>query len=346
MAGRWERSRAYDRDLLQAACEGDRLAFGQLYRRYLSDVRDFCARRIADPIRAEDLAQDTFVRAFERIEEFRPDASFWPWISTIARNLCIDELRQRRRTAEEATAQPPEPAHLEFGEDATSDNAIAWQTNAVIRKRLTVAMEHLSERERDLIWQSIVQERSWESIARSNNTSIHAVRNAAWRARSVLRAVIGDSLRELRSWIAFPIAAAMASWRSLKRRFGPRSESFFAAVGNSMLERGAAVVMGLAVFAVPLLLMFGNHVSPKTLAAQPTPRGGLTRVAAPATSESPGRGLRVVVSHAHPFGSRVGTSVSLGRSTREHRSTVWTDNPRHSCLSPPPSGSSASGLSF
>ena len=196
-----------DSALLAAAHSGDAEAFGDLYRRYLGDVRAFCARRVGDPIRAEDLAQDTFVKAFVQIGTFRTGAAFWPWLSTIARNLCIDENRRRRRIAEEATEELPESAETAVvSPDPTPEAAIDRDTRNRIRAAIASAMAHLSPRERRLIIRSAVNREAWSEIALAEHSSLDAVRNAAWRARAVLRSLLVDPLRDLRAWIGASIA--------------------------------------------------------------------------------------------------------------------------------------------
>lgn len=192
---------------LAAARSGDADAFGELYRRYLGDVRAFCARRVGDPIRAEDLAQDTFVKAFEQIGNFRPGAAFWPWLSTIARNLCIDESRRHRRIVEEATEDLPESTETAVvPPDPTPETAIDRDTRQRITAAVASAMAHLSPRERRLIIRSAVNGEAWSEIALAERTSLDAVRNAAWRARAVLRGLLVDPMRDLKTWIAAWIA--------------------------------------------------------------------------------------------------------------------------------------------
>src|SRR5688572_28990602 len=85
-----------DSVLISRSADGDQSAFGELYCRYRRPVRDLCRRLVNDPTRVDDLAQETFLRALSHIDQFRPGDRLWPWLSTIARNVCIDELRARR----------------------------------------------------------------------------------------------------------------------------------------------------------------------------------------------------------------------------------------------------------
>src|ERR1700741_2176267 len=97
--------------LARRAQAGDVLAFDELVLRFHRPVLRFCWRllRSAD---AEDLAQDTFVRAFVHFERFDPERPVLPWLIAIARRLCLDLLRRREGMASVETLPvtgPSEP---------------------------------------------------------------------------------------------------------------------------------------------------------------------------------------------------------------------------------------------
>ena len=83
-------------DVAQAA-SGDRLAFERLYRQHVSRVFSLCARMVSDRTRAEELTQDVFVRAWEKLYLFRGESSFRTWLFTIERRLLVDRRRSEKR---------------------------------------------------------------------------------------------------------------------------------------------------------------------------------------------------------------------------------------------------------
>lgn len=95
--------------LLLEAGEGDRSALHGLVRRTQADVWRFCAH-LVDHDAADDLAQETYVRALGAVHRFRADASARTWLLAIARRTCADEIRrrQRRRPRERLTGRPPQ----------------------------------------------------------------------------------------------------------------------------------------------------------------------------------------------------------------------------------------------
>jgi RNA polymerase sigma-70 factor, ECF subfamily len=85
-------------DLARRARRGDAAAFDQLVLRFRRPVLRFCWRLLRSS-EAEDLAQDTFVRAFVHFERFDPERPVLPWLIAIARRLCLDVLRRRKVSA-------------------------------------------------------------------------------------------------------------------------------------------------------------------------------------------------------------------------------------------------------
>jgi len=85
-----------DAAVVTAARSGDREAFGELVKRYQSYIHSFLLIRLRDPHDAEDLAQDTFVTAFQNLEEFDSKLPFGPWLRGIAFNLLRNFLRKKR----------------------------------------------------------------------------------------------------------------------------------------------------------------------------------------------------------------------------------------------------------
>ena len=79
------------------AQEGDVAAFERLYRNNLGRVYGLCLRMVADPSRAEELAQETFIRAWQKLGTFRGDSKFSSWLHRLAVIVVLSRQRSRRR---------------------------------------------------------------------------------------------------------------------------------------------------------------------------------------------------------------------------------------------------------
>jgi RNA polymerase sigma-70 factor (ECF subfamily) len=83
---------------IAAARRGDRNAFGRLVQAYQVPVYNLAYRMLGNPSEAEDAAQETFLRAYARLNTYQPEMKFSNWILSIASHHCIDRLRRRRFT--------------------------------------------------------------------------------------------------------------------------------------------------------------------------------------------------------------------------------------------------------
>ncbi len=103
----------HDVELCAHAATGERRAFGELVRRHGSAVRGLLRRMGAQGAEADDVAQDAFLTAFERIAEFRGDGTFAGWVKRIAARLYLRRLQKERRlgalTAEPAFEDAEDP---------------------------------------------------------------------------------------------------------------------------------------------------------------------------------------------------------------------------------------------
>lgn len=84
-----------DRDLITAYVNGDEHALAELIDRHTKSVYNFVYRLTDDPTRAEDITQETFIKAWKHLKTFRLEENFRTWIFTIARNTTIDHLRKK-----------------------------------------------------------------------------------------------------------------------------------------------------------------------------------------------------------------------------------------------------------
>ncbi|WP_158912854.1 RNA polymerase sigma factor [Caulobacter sp. S45] len=124
-----------DVELAALASAGGRQAFGELVRRHGSAVRALLRRMGADPATADDVAQDAFLAAYERIGELRGHGAFAGWIKRIAARLYIKRWRRRGR--------------LEALDDAEApDLGVGGEGSAAFRLDLDDALQALSEAER------------------------------------------------------------------------------------------------------------------------------------------------------------------------------------------------------
>ena len=87
---------ADDSDLVGRAREGDQVAFAQLFEHYHAPILNYLHRMVGDRAMAEDLTQDTFIKAYNALPSTRPDLAFKPWLYRIATNTAISQLRRRK----------------------------------------------------------------------------------------------------------------------------------------------------------------------------------------------------------------------------------------------------------
>jgi RNA polymerase sigma-70 factor (ECF subfamily) len=95
------------------AAKGDRKAFERLYRLHVNRVFTLCTRMCGSRVRGEELTQDVFVRAWEKLPQFRGDAQFSTWIHRVAVNIVLtdrkNEARNRKRMVEEEPEREDTP---------------------------------------------------------------------------------------------------------------------------------------------------------------------------------------------------------------------------------------------
>ncbi len=97
-------------ELIRLAQGGDLAAFEELFRTHQGRVYAVCLRMVADPARAEDLTQDAFVRAWQKLDKFAAKSAFSTWLHRLAVNVVLGDMRSRKRWEEKTTElEPAEP---------------------------------------------------------------------------------------------------------------------------------------------------------------------------------------------------------------------------------------------
>ncbi len=159
--------------------------FDQLYRRYFSRVCYCCRQFTTNPDEAEDLAQEIFIRLIDRLDTFRETARFSTWITSVARNFCIDQLR--RQKAFPVVMMSQQPNLPEPGDWPESDDDPLYDL-----QRLDTALCHLSPGEIQLLVTRYWQHTSISDMARQQKLTDSAVKMRLFRARERLRLAYTD----------------------------------------------------------------------------------------------------------------------------------------------------------
>ena len=111
-----------DSELILQAREGNLSAYSELVKRYQGSVRACLSVRLQNKHEAEDLAQEAFIIAFRKMDEFREEGAFGPWIRTIAFNLMRNYWRKHKATLVGGAAELDILVNEEIGLTYSSDN--------------------------------------------------------------------------------------------------------------------------------------------------------------------------------------------------------------------------------
>ncbi len=165
----------------------DRLdVFNVLARRYEGRVRTIC-RGIVGMDDADDMVQETFIKAWKGLGTYRQRNEFAAWLSTIARNTCRDYLRKRKRRPSISLDALTEEHGDQFapvsGERSPDDHVL----NLELKDEVTAALNSLSEEQRRAVVYHYFDGLKYPEIAKEMRTSIGTVKSRLSRARASLR---------------------------------------------------------------------------------------------------------------------------------------------------------------
>ena len=172
-----------DRELVARTLAGDRAAFGLLVERYADQARRVAHAALGDPDDGDDAAQDAFLRAFTKLDQYDQRRPFGPWLLRIVSNAATDRRRRRsiRRTE-------PLESSLAGGGPRPDTNA----ERAALRERLRQALVTLPERRRLAVVLFDVEGYAHAEIAEILGIPEGTVRSEVFHGRRRLRELLSD----------------------------------------------------------------------------------------------------------------------------------------------------------
>jgi len=169
--------------LVRSAQGGDAAAFTAIVRHYQRPVYRIAYGLTRNTADADDLAQETFVRAYHAIGRFRVGEPLYPWLARIATNLAFSLFRRRRRRPE----APLEPL-MEAGRQwAADDDPVEDVARSERGERVQKAFAQLSEEHQAVLALRVVQDLSYEDIAATLRIPPGTVMSRLSRARAELK---------------------------------------------------------------------------------------------------------------------------------------------------------------
>ncbi|MFP3903355.1 MAG: RNA polymerase sigma factor [Armatimonadota bacterium] len=188
------------KQLVAQAKQGDRDAFERIIDTYRRKIRDYAAKMLNDPSEAEDVAQQTFVRAYEALPDLRDNSRFQTWLYRIASNLAIDASRKRKRHRWYTVS---------LNENIYDDEATELKDNLANEDVRTPEEEMEASAEQGMIWEAVsqltpklrrtyilcdVQGLDYETAAEVMEIPLGTVKSRLFNARKQLKGKLGTKL--------------------------------------------------------------------------------------------------------------------------------------------------------
>jgi len=191
--------REVDQELVERAQKGDKRAFELLVMKYQRKLARLLSRMVRDPAEIEDITQESFIKAYRALPQFRGESAFYTWLYRIAVNTAKNYLVARGRRAPTTTEFSSEEA--EGFEDAELLRDIATPDAELQTKQIAnavnKAVEALPEELRTAITLREIEGLSYEEIAQMMDCPIGTVRSRIFRAREAIaekiRPMLGTS---------------------------------------------------------------------------------------------------------------------------------------------------------
>lgn len=189
-----EKAADSDAMLVERAVAGDQKAFELLVIKYQRRIQRLIGRMVRDVDLVEDIAQDTFIRAYRALAQFRGEAQFYTWLYRIAINTAkkaLMDLKRNPTVSENAykSDDDDETSRVE-NELTTSETPEAVLASKEIAEIINAAMQDLPEELREAITLREIEGLSYEEISEAMNCPIGTVRSRIFRAREAISAKV------------------------------------------------------------------------------------------------------------------------------------------------------------
>ena len=176
-------------ELIAAVLKGDAASFEPLIEKYSPRVFATARRYARRESEVEDIVQEVWLKAFQKLNSFRGDAPFEHWLMRLAVRTCYDFLRSHQRNREATFSELSEPEedwleHFVSRPESASENAEA------ARQLVERLLEQLSPPARLVITLLEIEDRSVKEIAELTGWSVPLVKVRAFRARAEMRKVL------------------------------------------------------------------------------------------------------------------------------------------------------------
>ena len=179
-----------DAALMLRVKEGDREAFEALVDKYKQPVMNMIYRTLPDATEAEDLAQHVFIQVYKSAHRYQVTAKFSTWIFTIARNLCLNEIRRRTRhpadSLDAGSTEGDEQPALQYADTKAFSPPDAL-VHGELEEKIESAVQALPEKQRTALLLCRQEEVSYEEIAEILGCSLSATKSLIHRARETLK---------------------------------------------------------------------------------------------------------------------------------------------------------------
>ena len=174
-----------DLNLIESFKQGDTSAFGEIVLRYQDKIYNLCRHMLGNAADAEDAAQDVFLKAYQALPKFQPEASFYTWLYRIATNTCIDY--KKKPIFESLFGDSGEGERLVHDRATDAPSPEKLYQSKQIDKALQESLGKLSPKLRAIIILKEIEELSYEEIADALEISMGTVKSRIARAREELQ---------------------------------------------------------------------------------------------------------------------------------------------------------------
>jgi RNA polymerase sigma-70 factor (ECF subfamily) len=179
-----------DDSLVQRAQVGDREAFRLLVERHSRSVFRLAFRLTGNESDADEVVQESFIKAFKQLARFEARSTFSTWLYRIASNCAVDLLRTRRSHEPiESESGEPTTASMDLARSADQDRMVM---SGQIQSRIRAAMVGLTAREREAFVLRHVEGLSIEEISDQMNLKINATKHSIFRAVRKMRLALAE----------------------------------------------------------------------------------------------------------------------------------------------------------